>query len=174
MRRRLLALGAALALLMPAGASALEYWDAGHEIRCAGDRAGCRLLQAVMMGSFDGADPEDAVIRRVLACAYPMLCGITDEDVAHCAGEFGEAEADVRERWYVALANCLRAEIDGQGLPESRLEPARRVLLLFLEDAPGEAAQREAIRREMTPEALALLAEASGAPEAFVAWLVGM
>lgn len=166
-----------LALAAPASGEGGAYWDAGQEIRCPSRLPGCELLQMVMTGSFDGpdcADPQDAVLRRVLASAYPKLCEITEADIAHFVLEFDEDEAAVRRGCCVAMANCLLAEIRSEALPEARLDPARRVLLLFLDPGsqPDAGAQQAQIRGEMTDAAILRLADGVGAPEWFVRWLI--
>ena len=166
---------AALSLgTMPLGARG-ETWPADRDIHCRDHRPGCRLLQMVMMGSFDDADDTlDAVSRRVLASAWPRLCEVTEEDIIHFAGEFGEDEAMVHGRWYGAMAGCLRADILADSRPEARLDAAQRVLLLFLDpDVSADAgAEQDQIRLELNDEALARLADAVGAPVDFVRWLI--
>lgn len=169
---RLPALALALLLLCAPGRG--EDWTAEREIHCREHRPGCRLLQMVMMGSFDAALPEDAVTQRVLASAYPRLAAVEEGDIRHFCGEFGEDGDAVRRRYYGALASCLRADIAADALPEAQLDPARRVLLLFLDpsDDPEDAALRAQIRAEMTDPALERIARAIDAPEAFVRWCV--
>ena len=147
-----------------------ETWDASREIHCAQHRPNCRLLQMVMMGSFDIRDPEDAMLERVLASARPLLAEIAEEDIRHFATEFGEDVDAVRLRWYGALANCLRAEIGAEANPDD----ARRVLALFLEtsDEPDPESQRAEIHREMTDGVLSRIADTAGVPVEFVRWLV--
>ena len=175
MNRLLRALAAALVLAMPvaAGGAEGEKWSADRPVACPESMPGCRLLQMVMMGSFDAADPEDAVLRRVLACVYPRLAEVTEQDLAHFCDEFGEDAEAVRLRWYQAMAGCLRAEIDVSGLPG--LDPARRVLALFLSpgDEPDAEAQMAQIRAGMTDAALEAIARAVEAPETFVRYVIG-
>ena len=175
MKLMLRALVAALALaLSVAGWAEGEKWSADRPVACPEGVPGCRLLQMVMMGSFDAADPEDAVLERVLACVYPRLAAVTEQDLAHFAGEFGEDAEAVRLRWYDAMAGCLRAEINFSGLPGSAPDPARRVLMLFLSPGaePEAEAQKAQIRAEMTDDALGILARAVEAPEAFVRYVI--
>ena len=161
---------ALLALAVSAVPGLGETWDASREIHCAQHRPNCRLLQMVMMGSFDVQDPEDAVLERVLSSARPLLAEIAEEDIRHFSTEFGEDADAVRLRWYGALANCLRAEIGAETNPDD----ARRVLALFLgtSDEAGDEAQRAEIRREMTDRVLSRIADSAGVPAEFVRWLV--
>ena len=163
----------ALVLLFAVSATG-EGWDGGREIACAEDLPGCRLLQMVMAGSFDDYDPEDAVLGRVLACVYPMLGALTEADLDHFVGEFGQDADAVRARWYGALADCLWAYLETEALPEARLSAAQRVLLLFLEpsgDARAEA-QRAQIREEINGDVIARIAGDVAVPPDFVEWLV--
>ena len=161
------ALVALLGLLLPLAALG-EEWRADREIHCADHLPGCRLLQMVMMGSFDDDTPRDAVSQRVLASAWPRLREVTEADIDHFVLEFGEEGERVRLRWYAAMANCLRAELQAEIRPEA----AGQVLLLFLDPSvtPNAGAQQVQIREELTEEIIDRLAEALDAPAAFIRW----
>ena len=173
MKRILCCLIVAALLMLPASAAA-AVWDGGHEIGCAWNRPNCRLLQMAMTGSFDDYDPEDALTGRVYASVYPMLCKVSEEDVAHCAGEFGEDAGQIRACLYRALRSCLWAYILTEKLPSGRMTAAERVLLLFIDPSSQEdaEAQMAQIRSGMTDEVLQSIAREVGAPAAFVRWLV--
>ena len=173
MIRKIISAILALVLLFATSATG-EGWDGGREIACAEDLPGCRLLQMVMAGSFDDYDPEDAVLGRVLACVYPMLGALTEADLNHFVGEFGQDADAVRVRWYGALANCLWAYLETEALPEAQLSAAQRVLLLFLEP-PGDAqaeVQRAQIREQIDGDVIARIADDVAVPPGFVEWLV--
>ncbi len=176
MNRLLRALAAALTLALCAVPCRAQddQWSADRSVACPQAVPGCRILQMVMMGSFDAADPEDTVLQRVLACAYPRLAEVTEQDLTHFAGEFGEDTEAVRLRWYDAMARCLRAEIEYGGLPGAGPDAARRVLMLFLspEGEPDAAAQMAQIRGELTDDALGRIAGAVNAPEDFVRYVI--
>ncbi len=114
------------------------------------------------------------MLGRVLACVYPMLGALTEADLDHFVGEFGQDADAVRARWYGALADCLWAYLETEALPEARLSAAQRVLLLFLEpsgDARAEA-QRAQIREEINGDVIARIAGDVAVPPDFVEWLV--
>jgi|GEM_PF-3045778 len=162
----------ALMALSPSSASA-NNWEM-HTIHCPNSRWGCRLLQMVMMGSFDGFQPDDALNTRLFSAAYPQLCAVTEDDFSHFLLEFDESEKAVRSRYYEALAACLWADILLQGIPRSRMRSEVRVLMLFLDPA-GEVeaeAQRREIRSEMSEDILMQLADAVQAPAGFIQWLI--
>ena len=176
MNRWLRALAALLALALSAAAGWAEgeKWSADRPVACGEDLPGCRLLQMVMMGCFDAADPDDAVLERVLACVYPMLGALTEADLDHFVGEFGQDADAVRVRWYGALANCLWAYLETEALPEAQLSAAQRVLLLFLEP-PGDAqaeVQQAQIREQIDGDVIARIAGDVAVPPGFVEWLV--
>ena len=177
MNRWLRALAALLALALSTAAGWAEgaKWSADRPVACGEDLPGCRLLQMVMMGCFDAADPDDAVLERVLACVYPRLAEITEADLAHFAAEFDEDTDAARRRWYDAMANCLRADIEFSGLSVAGLDAARRVLALFLSPAadPDAEEQKEQIRSGMTDAVLDRIAGAVAAPVDFVRYVIG-
>ena len=162
----------ALAALPPWSASAND-WEM-HTIHCPNNEWGCRLLQMVMMGSFDGFQPDDALNVRLFSAAYPQLCAVTEDDFSHFLFYFCESENAVRSRYYEALANCLWADILFQGVPRSRMSSEVRVLMLFLDPA-GEVeaeAQRREICAAMRADILPQLADAVQAPVDFIQWLI--
>lgn len=147
-----------------------EAWDAGREIRCRDQLPGCRLLQMVMMGSFDDLDSENTVSARILASAWRRLADITESDISHFSEEFGVDAQVVRLRWYGVLAECLRAEF----AQVAQHTPERRVLALFLDDDPSPEAdaERDEIRREITEAVYERIAAELDAPVGFVRWLI--
>lgn len=165
---------AGLALVALASCARAEYWRESRQVDCPERLPSCRLLQMVMMGSFDGYDPEDGVSGRVLSAAYPQLCEVSEADMAHFTAEFGESKDAVRENWYIALANGLWASLRAEASRSGGPDPAGRVLLLFLdpESQPDAAGQMARIRADMTEAVLARIAGAVDAPEDFVRWLI--
>ena len=110
--RRLALLLAALLALPWAALAEDEYWDAyGRPVVCCEDRTGCEVLQMVMMGSFAALQPTDSLTVRVMSAALPALCDVTDADFSHFCEEFSVDEGTVRRLYYVAMANCLWADM---------------------------------------------------------------
>lgn len=109
--KRILCCIVAAALIMSHAPALAAIWDKSHAIDCAEDNPNCRLLQMAMAGSFEAYDPEDALVSRIYASVYPQLCMISENDIAHCAMEFGEDEGAIRVSLYGALRNTLYAYI---------------------------------------------------------------
>ena len=110
--RRLALLLAALLALPWAAFAGDEYWDAyDRPVVCCEDRTGCEVLQMVMMGSFAALQPTDSLTVRVMSAALPALCDVTDADFSHFCEEFSVDEGTVRRLYYVAIANCLWADM---------------------------------------------------------------
>ena len=110
--RRFALLLAALLALPWAALAEDEYWDAyGRPVVCCEDRTGCEVLQMVMMGSFAALQPTDSLTVRVMSAALPALCDVTDADFSHFCEEFSVDEGTVRRLYYVAMANCLWADM---------------------------------------------------------------
>ena len=82
----------------------------------------------------------------------------------------------MREYYYVALANCLWADILSDNTSANHLSAAQRVLLLFLDPTsqPDADAQIEAIRSGMNDAVLERIASTVGVSEEFAAWLIGI
>ena len=161
----------ALALMLALSPTALAAdWSADREIQCGDNPPGCQMLQMVMMGMFDVPEPREAVTERVLAAAWTRLLEITDSDLVHFSGEFGEDVDTAREHWYSAMASCLRASLH----QDVRQTPQRKVLALFLDGAetPEAREAREEIRRDMTEAVLTSIAGDIDAPVGFVQWIL--
>ena len=155
--------------------SAGQVWDKNREVSCAEGSVNCCLLQMIMMGEFDDFHPEDMVNIRVYSAAFSLMRDITQEDLEHFAGEFGEDTETVEQSWYQAMADCLLADITCRHPQESSATDPELVLLLFLKPAQEEEEREEQqkIRERMTDDMAQLLAEAVEVPPAFVKWLIG-
>ena len=131
------------------------------------------VLQMVMMGSFAELDTGDNLQKRVMAAALMPLKQISDGDIRHFCEEFGEDEAQVRELYFLAVGNCLWADIL-LNPAEGDEKAARTVMLLFIDpesmlDADG---QMEQIRSALDDEVIATIAGAGDVPEDFVRYLL--
>ena len=174
LRRLGLLLATLLALSWPALA-ADEYWDAyDRPVVCCEDRAGCEVLQMVMMGSFAATQPADSLTTRVMSAALPALCDVTDADFSHFCEEFSVDEGTVRRLYYAAMSNCLWADIRLSPDVDGAAGAARRVLLLFLDPESEEGAEEQmAIIREGVDAALIeRMSAETGLPEDFIAYLM--
>lgn len=165
-----------LLFLLPVCAHA-EYWDhtVVRPVVCCDDRPGCQVLQAVMMGSFTDFDPADSLNVRVLSAALPRLTTVAEDDFAHFSDSYNVDETIIRQFYYIALGNCLWADITISPLAEDADEQnARTVLHLFL--APAEekdsVEQREIIRANTTQQTLEVISEKAKVPVGFVEYLM--
>lgn len=153
-----------------------EYWDgaATRPVVCCDDRPGCQALQAVMMGSFASLDPEDSLSVRVFSAALPRLTTVTEDDFDHFVQYFDIGKDALKQFYYIALGNCLWADIIINPLVEDMNEQnARTVLNLFLNPVGEDAAtQMQIIHDSCTEEALLILAENAGVPVGFVKHLL--
>ena len=176
MRKILLLTLLILSVALPAFADEHHYWTApeAHVLVCQEGLEGCKLLQMVMTGVFDSYDPEDTLNGRILAAALSKLCAVSDADFAHFLRYFTINEGTLRRCWYIALANCLWADIDLGVDPGGTASAARRVLRLFLDPSSetDAAAQIAAIRSETDDAAIALIADPLALPHDFVRYLI--
>lgn len=163
-------------LLLFASCASAEYWDEARsgEARCSEGRMGCQLLQMVMTGSFDCIDTKDNLNLRVLSAALAQLCLVEEADVAHFAQEEDVDKQILTTNYYIALANCLWADILVGGEEEEHTAAVRRVLLLFLNPDSEESAwdQMYLIRSKLDEELIGTMAGAAALPADFVSWLI--
>ena len=173
--RRLALLLAALLALPWAALAEDEYWDAyDRPVVCCEDRTGCEVLQMGMMGSFAALQPTDSLAVRVMSAALPALCDVTDADFSHFCEEFSVDEGTVRRLYYVAMANCLWADMRISPDVGGAAGAARRVLLLFLDPDSEENAeeQMEIIRAGMDETLIERMSAETGLPADFIAYLM--
>jgi len=167
-----------LLAVLAAAPAAADYWphDSSHTVTCEENHSGCLILQMVMMGCFDYAETPDSLDERVLSAVLPQLRAVEDAEFAHFCEEFSVEEAVIRANYYVALANCLLADIHLNPDPGGDETLVRRVLLLFLDpDAETDGRrQMESIRSEMTDDLAERMAKELGVPAAFIRDLMGM
>lgn len=173
MKRRIALCLTVCMLLFTAPVSA-AYWEDNAELKphCTESNPACYVLQMVMMGGFDFFDPADPLTGRVLSAALPSLRSITEEDFAHFIGYFDVDEEMVYQYYYIALGNCLWAELRSAGRQATEEE---RLLLTLMEPAADEEAQAALaqLRAELSDEKQAAVAEAANVPLAFVNYLAG-
>lgn len=174
MKRRLFA--AILALTLLASCARAEYWSDITErpVVCCDGRTGCQLLQMVMMGTFADLNPHDGLETRVLSAVYPLLLEITEEEFAHFSDEFRVEPEVIRIAYYIALGNCLWADILTAANVEESAATARRILLLFLDPGNEKDARKQilTIRRALTPELIEQIADNAGLPKDFVEYVM--
>lgn len=174
MKRRF-ALLLMLALLLCAPARA-EYWAGAGDrsVFCREGRIGCQVLQTVMMGSFDTLDMDDRLSVRVFSAALGQLRGVTQADMAHFLEEFSVGEEILLENYYIALGNCLLAEILlDPGETEHDMQ-VRRLLRLFLAPQTEVAGKEQiALLQDKFDDALIKdMAQTVDLPGAFIEYVV--
>ena len=173
------ALLAALLLGLLAGAQAEPTaLDAFYALMAGEDgqaqaASGDDCLDRVMAGEF-AAQPGDDAARAALAAQLEPLAAVTSRDIAAYAAEHGLPVAQVRNAWYRALAGALEAELAVNPAAGEEHRNALAILALFIEpDADGSAAaDRQAIRGQMTPEYGQRIAEQSSLPVQFVDFVI--
>ena len=152
------------------------YWQQDTPILCTEDRQGCRILQMVMRGDFDGMDLRDNLNSRMLSAALPWLKKVTQEDMRHLLSSFPQVDEEtLQANYHRALANCLLSDIrvSSESFTESQRQ-ARSLLLLFMDPA-GQAdglKNRAWIRSQMTDELVQRLVEETELPLSFIEYLV--
>ena len=106
-----------------------------------------QYLDEVMMGNYSVIF-TDAAGAQAIAPALDGLCAITTQDIAAYAASHGLSVAQVRNAYYRALANVLRAEIMVNPASEERYRNVQVILSLFLntDDDPTNEASRDTIR----------------------------
>ncbi|MBQ2947735.1 MAG: hypothetical protein IJD94_02015 [Clostridia bacterium] len=159
---------------LPACAGA-EYWDeSGQSASCREGRRGCQVLQMVMMGSFAGLDFQDGLSVRVHAAALTQLREITHEDCAHFLGEFDVDADTLRVNSYIALGNCLLADIMADPGETAHDQQVRRILRLFLapETEIGGRDQTRLLREKIDDALIADMARTVALPEDFIRYLI--
>ena len=174
MNKRLLCiLMAALFLIRPAYAG---YWESPpkEHLACTQNRAGCQVLQMVMLGTFDCFDQDDGLNGRILSSALQKLNAVNEDDRAHFIDSFGTDEAVLRTNYYIALANCLWADILYGPTHNARHREITQVLLLFLDPESHEnaAEQMEVIRTGISHELMTEMSETVGVPVDFIDHLI--
>ena len=132
-----------------------------------------QYLDEVMMGNYSVIF-TDAAGAQAIAPALDGLCAITTQDIAAYAASHGLSVAQVRNAYYRARANVLRAEIMVNPASEERYRNVQVILSLFLntDDDPANEASRDTIRRSMTPEHAATIAADYNLPTGFVEFII--
>ncbi len=136
-------------------------------------KTGVQYLDEVMSGAYSVVDSGVAGMQDV-AATLEGLSAITTQDLAAYAAARGLTVRQVRNAYYRALANVLRAEINLNPGSEERYRSVQVILSLFLndDDIPANEEARIAIRRSMTPDYAAGIAEDYDLPTDFVAFII--
>lgn len=173
MRNRIVAI--LFFLLFSSGAFA-EYWDEEWDrpVHCCEGRIGCQVLQMVMMGSFDPFDLSSNLNIRVFSAAFSKLQNITQDDVSHFMEEYEVDESVLRTNYYIALGNCLWADILAGEAEDEEEEAARQVLLIFLDPSADTTSgmQIDMIRNISDETVYSEIAQCTGLPVSFVQHLI--
>ena len=181
--KKLITLALALILTLAASLSAAAESSALDAFRQltgedAGQTSGTaktseQYLNEVMQGNYASAFLDTATAQTA-AGELDGLSAVTTQDIAAYAAAHGLSVAQVRNAYYRALANVLRAEIMVNPASEERYRNVQVILSLFLEtdDDPADDASRDAIRRSMTPEYAASIAADYDLPTGFVEFII--
>ena len=130
-------------------------------------------LSNIMNGAYDVAELDEATAAE-LAPELPYLSAISAGDIAEYAAANGMTVARVRNAYYRALANVLRAEIMINPAVEEQYKNAQTILSLFLEPAVTDSArtERAAIRSSLTEASAQAIASDAGLSSDFVQFLI--
>ena len=175
MIKKVLSLLCALILLTGTALCESPYWpEQQQSSACKENRVGCQALQMVFYGRFNTIDKNDSLNLRVLSAVLPLLCNTSESDFEHFCAEFGVEYTTAERLYYIALGNCLWADILASLTLDEKEASARKVLLLFLDptsesDGPEQIA---GIRKALTDESIELIAAAASLPVNFVRYLM--
>ena len=176
MIKKLFSLVCALILCMSIALCESPYWTEQEQksSACKESRIGCQALQMVLYGHFSTLDTDDSLNLRVLSAVLPLLCSTDESDFEHFCAEFGVEYTTAQQLYYIALGNCLWADILSAVTLDESQASARRILLLFLDpssqtDGPAQIAS---IRKVMTEEDIRLIADTAALPYEFVYYLM--
>lgn len=157
----------------PAAVDAFNTFSGANNLNLASATVN-EILDEVMAGSF-GAEAKDLAAANKLAPALEKLTAITSLDMVNYAAEKSLPKAQVRNAYYRALANVLRAEIMVNPASETRYQNIQIILDLFLNgDAADEVISetRKVIRQSMTPQHAATIAADYNLPAGFVEFVI--
>ena len=135
-------------------------------------------LEAVMSGTYSQLPEEESELDS-FSESLPRLSAITTADIAAYASVRNIEPGAVRHAWYQALANVLSAEMALSREDNEKYQGVAEILSLFIgtSETPAGAdteteSQKEEVRRTMTPERSAEIADALQLPEAFVEYVI--
>ena len=137
------------------------------------DRKPADYLDDVMNGKYD-AEVIDAANAAALATDLEPLAAINKADLRDYAAANGIPEKQVRNRYFRALANVVRAEIFVNPASEEYYRNVQIILSLFLDDNDDDISvvSRTAIRSNTTHETVEQIAAGYSLPEAFVEFVI--
>ncbi|MBQ2700005.1 MAG: peptidoglycan-binding protein [Clostridia bacterium] len=125
-----------------------------------------QYLSEIMTGAYNAASQE------TLAGEVDYLAGITNKDLASYAAANKLSVSQVRNAYYRTLAKALDARIQTAPSTEGSRKNVETILDLFLSGDAAQEADREAIRRSMTPGHARTIAQDYGLSEEFVTFLI--
>lgn len=133
-----------------------------------------QILDEVMAGSFSAAAMEQATAEAV-ASVLTSLTEVSSQEMMNYATEKALSKEQVRNAYYRALANVLRAEIRLNPASETRYQNIQIILDLFLNgDGTDEVISetRRVIRQSMTPQHATTIASDYKLPAGFVEFVI--
>ena len=169
---------AVLTLTWTVNASALEAFHSltapDSAVESSADDAAVKardaILGSIMAGTYTDASGGTA---QTLSDDLELLCTVTNRDIALYASANGLKAAQVRNAYFKALAELLKAELASVPDTDEKRQNAGMILALFL-DLTEETAtdEKETIRVQMTPASSAEIARDYSLPEAFVEFVI--
>ncbi|MDO4741033.1 MAG: peptidoglycan-binding domain-containing protein, partial [Eubacteriales bacterium] len=136
-------------------------------------KTNAEYLSEIMAGVYANS-PADLETAAVMAVELPFLSEITNRDIASFSSANRHPVRMVRNAYYIALANVLRAEIMINPASEEHYRNVQIILALFLEENEEKIdySARETIRSSMTPADAAVIAAEYNLPVDFVEFVV--
>ncbi len=156
------------------GGSALDAFYAltGKNQQIDVPRAAADYLADAVNGKY-AALPATQTELAAMAADLNALTAVSSRDIAAYASAAQMSVKQVRNAYYKALANVLRAEIAVHPASEEKYANVQMILSLFLDQSdPADDAARSAIRGEMTADAAAAIARDAALPGDFVTFLI--
>ena len=177
--KRLISFIAATTLMLSAAAglaedtNALDAFNAltGQQVQISTDKTSAEYLADIMTGTY-AARPADMNTAAKMAADLPYLTAVSTRDIAAYASANKQPVRQVRNAYYMALANVLRAEIMVNPASEERYKNVQVILSLFLNDEGADEDSRAAIRSSMTPDNAAVIAAEYSLPVGFVEFVI--
>jgi len=156
------------------GSSALDAFQAlpGEPVQSAQAvpaKSAAEYLDAVMSGAYAAptADTADA-----LAADLTALSQISMKDMAAYSSAKGLSVTQVRNSYYRALSQALRADIMLHPAAQGDEQSLQTLLSLFLEGDALGLAERETIRASMNDDKAEMLAQRLRLPQRYVEFLI--
>ncbi len=154
--------------------TALDAFNAFSSTNNLSTAATADVLDEVMAGTFS-VKAADQAAASAMAPALSRLSAVTSQEMLNYATANALPREQVRNAYYRALANVLRADLMVNPATETRYQNIQIILDLFLNgDGTDEVISetRKVIRKSMTPQHAATIAKDYSLPAGFVEFVI--